>query len=40
MRAEENFFDITDGRRTVRLIGEREAVLAEMPKIISVYDVQ
>ena len=39
VRAEENFFDITDGKRAVRLIGKREDILSEMPKIVSVYDV-
>ncbi len=39
VRAEENFFDITNGSKTVRLIGEKADILAEMPKIISVYDV-
>ena len=40
VHAEENFFDITNGSKSVRLTGEREAVLSEMPKITSVYDVQ
>ena len=40
VRAEENFFDITNGSKSVRIFGEREAVLSEMPKIVSVYDVQ
>lgn len=40
VRAEENFFDITNGEKTVRLIGGRDAALSEMPKIISVFDVQ
>jgi beta-mannosidase len=40
VRAEENFFDITNGSKSVRIFGEREAVLLEMPKITSVYDVQ
>jgi beta-mannosidase len=39
VRAEENFFDITCGSKTVRLIGKREDILSEMPKIVSVYDV-
>jgi hypothetical protein len=39
VRTEENFFDITCGSKTVRLIGKREDILSEMPKIVSVYDV-
>ena len=35
-----NFFDITDGTVSVLLEGERDAILSEMPKILSVYDVQ
>ncbi|MBQ9748538.1 MAG: glycoside hydrolase family 2 protein [Clostridia bacterium] len=37
---EDNFFDITSGKKRVRLIGEREAILSEAPRLISVYDVQ
>ena len=35
-----NFFDITDGTVSILLDGERDAILSEMPKILSVYDVQ
>jgi beta-mannosidase len=35
-----NFFDITDGKVSVLLNGEKEAILSEAPKIISVWDVQ
>ena len=37
---EDNFFDITNGKVSVLLSGEREDILSEMPKILSVYDVQ
>ena len=37
---DDNFFDITDGKVSVLLCGEREAILSEMPRILSVYDVQ
>ena len=37
---DDNFFDITNGKASVLLCGEREAVFSEMPKILSVYDVQ
>ena len=37
---EDNFFDITDGKISVLLRGEREAVLSERPNILTAYDVQ
>jgi hypothetical protein len=37
---EDNFFDITNGTASVLLSGKREDILSEMPKILSVYDVQ
>ena len=37
---DENFFDITDGKVSVLLLGEKEAIFSEMPKLLSVYDVQ
>ena len=40
VRAEKNFFDITCGGTTVRIIGAREDILSEKPRITSVYNVQ
>lgn len=37
---DENFFDITDGKASVLLLGEKEAIFSETPKLLSVYDVQ
>ena len=37
---EDNFFDITDGKISIRILGEKEAILAEKPKVLSVFDVQ
>ncbi len=37
---QDNFFDITDKTVRVRLSGKKEDILSEMPKILSVYDVQ
>ena len=37
---DENFFDITDGKASVLLLGEKEAIFSEAPKLLSVYDVQ
>ncbi|MBQ8497912.1 MAG: glycoside hydrolase family 2 protein [Clostridia bacterium] len=37
---EDNFFDITDGKASILLDGKKEDILSEMPKILSVYDVQ
>jgi beta-mannosidase len=37
---DDNFFDVTNGKVSVLLSGEKEAIFSEMPKIISVYDVQ
>jgi hypothetical protein len=37
---EDNFFDITNGTASVLLNGEKEAILSEAPKILSVFDVQ
>ena len=37
---DDNFFDVTNGKASVLLSGEKEAIFSEMPKIISVYDVQ
>ncbi len=37
---EDNFFDLTNGRASVLLSGKRDAIYSEMPKILSVYDVQ
>jgi beta-mannosidase len=37
---DENFFDITDGKASVLLFGEKEAIFSETPKLLSVYDVQ
>jgi hypothetical protein len=37
---DDNFFDITNGKASVLLCGETEAIFSEMPKILSVYDVQ
>ena len=37
---DDNFFDITNGKVSVLLCGEKEAIFSEMPKILSVYDVQ
>ena len=37
---EDNFFDITNGKVSVLLSGERDDILSEIPKILSVYDVQ
>ncbi|MBQ8404853.1 MAG: hypothetical protein IJX55_10615 [Clostridia bacterium] len=36
----DNFFDITNGRASVRLIGSEEDMLSENLKITSVYDVK
>ena len=36
---EDNFFDLTNGTASVLLSGEREDILSEMPRILSVYDV-
>ena len=35
-----NFFDITDGKATVLLCGEKAEIFSEAPKLISVWDVQ
>lgn len=37
---EDNFFDITDGKISIRILGEKEAILAEKPTVLSVFDVQ
>jgi DNA-binding Lrp family transcriptional regulator len=37
---DDNFFDVTNGKVSVLLSGEKEAIFSEMPKMISVYDVQ
>ena len=37
---DDNFFDITNGKVSVLLCGEKEAIFSEMPRILSVYDVQ
>ena len=37
---DDNFFDITNGKISVLLCGEKEAIFSEIPKILSVYDVQ
>ncbi len=37
---EDNFFDITDGKKTIRILGEKDAILSETPRLISVYDMQ
>lgn len=37
---DDNFFDITNGKVSILLCGEKEAIFSEMPKILSVYDVQ
>ena len=36
---EDNFFDLTNGTASVLLSGDREDILSEMPRILSVYDV-
>ena len=37
---EDNFFDMTDGRISVLLHGEKEAIFSDIPKLLSAYDVQ
>ncbi len=37
---DDNFFDITDGKVSVLINGTAEDILSEMPKLLSVYDVQ
>jgi beta-mannosidase len=37
---DDNFFDITNEKTSVKLIGTKEAIFSEMPQIISVYDIQ
>ena len=37
---DDNFFDVTNGKISVLLNGEKDAILSEMPKLLSVYDVQ
>ncbi|MBR7160915.1 MAG: glycoside hydrolase family 2 protein, partial [Clostridia bacterium] len=37
---DDNFFDVTNGKISVLLNGEKDAILSETPKLLSVYDVQ
>ena len=37
---DDNFFDVTDGKISVLLNGEKDAILSEAPTLLSVYDVQ